>query len=54
MAKLGLWPHIPPDDSLDVQYEAVNPILLDLAEELEIDLWTLDCLWWHVAPASLR
>jgi hypothetical protein len=53
MATLGLWPRDLPEDSLAGQYEAVNPILLELAEKLGIDLWTLDFLWWYVAPSSL-
>jgi hypothetical protein len=54
MAQLGLWPHNLPDDSLASRYEAVNPILLELAAKLGIDLWTLDYLWWYVAPSSLK
>jgi hypothetical protein len=53
MAKLGLWPDGLREASLAGQYEAVNPILLELAETLGIDLWTLDYLWWYVAPSSV-
>ena len=49
MARLGIWPPDLPEDSLAAQYEAVNPIVLDLAKTLGIDVWTLDYLWWYVA-----
>jgi len=52
MAKLGLWPSTLPEDSLADQYVAVNPIQLELASQLGIDLWTFDYLWWYVAPPA--
>jgi hypothetical protein len=53
MAKLVLWPqHNLAEDSLASQSEAVNLILLELAKMLEIDLWTLDYLWWYVAASG--
>ncbi len=51
MTKLGLWPRGLSDASLAVQYETINPVLLELARRLDIDLWTLDELWWHLAPS---
>jgi hypothetical protein len=56
MVKLGLWPRNLPNHqfaSFPDQYESVNPIQLELALQLGIDLWTLDYLWWYVAlPAA--
>jgi hypothetical protein len=34
-------------------YRAINQVLVHLAEELEIDLWTLDLLWEDVARRSI-
>lgn len=41
---LGLWPSFR-KESEGQQYEAMNAVLLQLAGELGIDLWTLDILW---------
>ena len=52
MDRLGLWPGQVNEDSLADVFLAVNPIFLALASRLEIDLWTLDYLWWYLAPPS--
>lgn len=46
MRELGLWPDFPWGTSLGKKYEIVNDLFLRLAADLEIDLWTLDILWW--------
>ncbi|WP_448327717.1 hypothetical protein [Sulfitobacter sp. M13] len=46
MRERGLWPSFQTGSSVGEKYEAVNSVLLKLAEELEVDLWTLDALWW--------
>jgi hypothetical protein len=57
MKKLGLWPRKLSLAPFADRYEAVNPIQLELASQLGIDLWTFDYLWWYVsrstAPPSL-
>ena len=50
MLDLGIWPQLERGADFADKYSAVNAILLDLARELETDLWTLDALWWGVAP----
>lgn len=48
MKKLGLWPEFEYGATIGQKYQRVNGILLELAEELDTDLWTLDALWhWH-------
>lgn len=48
MKRLGLWPEFAYGAPIGEKYEKVNGILLNLAEELDTDLWTLDYLWhWH-------
>jgi len=49
MESLEIWPRGVGEDSLADQYMAVNPIQLELAAQLGLDLWTLDYLWWYVA-----
>jgi hypothetical protein len=46
LKKLGLWPagNKSPGDI----YTAVNSLLNEIANDLGIDLWTLDGLWWHI------
>jgi hypothetical protein len=48
MKKLGLWPEFSTKAAFGEKYEVVNRILLEVSEELRIDLWTLDMLWWRV------
>ncbi len=46
MRDRGIWPTFPHGSSFGKKYEIINLALLDLAEELGVDLWTLDALWW--------
>lgn len=48
MAQLGLWPEFDRGASFSERYLTINKILTGLAQELGIDLWTLDSLWWRV------
>lgn len=46
LRSLGLWPAFARGASTGEKYVAVNRVLLALTRKLEIDLWTLDALWW--------
>ena len=46
---LGLWPEIADSTVFSRKYTTVNRLLLGVAAELQVDLWTLDALWWRVA-----
>jgi hypothetical protein len=50
METLGIWPGNVREDSFADQYIAVNPMQLELASQLGLDLWTFDYLWWYMAP----
>ncbi len=54
MEALGLWPQTDRGADFAERYEAVNRVLVEVAEELAIDLWTLDMLWWRVCPHMVR
>jgi hypothetical protein len=45
---LSLWPRFEHGESLGSRYIKVNEILTRLVSDLQIDLWTLDILWWHI------
>jgi hypothetical protein len=47
LVDLGIWPEFERGASFGARYCRVNEILLALANALEIDLWTLDALWWQ-------
>ena len=47
LKRVGLWPDVARSAPFSEQYFKVNELLLDLAKELGIDLWTLDALWWR-------
>lgn len=47
MRERGLWPTFPRGASDGRKYEIINSVLLSLADDLGIDLWTLDALWWQ-------
>ncbi len=46
MVRLGIWPEFVRGISFGNWYVKVNQILLQLRDELQTDLWTLDALWW--------
>lgn len=52
MEALGIWPRHLQDASFGDQYVAVNPIQLELASQLGLDLWTFDYLWWYIAKSA--
>lgn len=53
MKRLGIWPELGRGESFGARYAKVNQVLLKLRDELDIDLWTLDYLWWHLDERSL-
>jgi hypothetical protein len=48
MKTVGVWPPIKTTAPFSEKYLAINEILLELSVRLELDLWTLDGLWWGV------
>lgn len=44
---LELWPGFMRGESFGKKYTRINQILLQLAETLQVDLWTLDAVWWE-------
>lgn len=46
MEALSLWPAFERGASFGQRYAKVNDVLLELAQELGTDSWTLDGLWW--------
>ncbi|HQH70945.1 MAG TPA: endonuclease NucS [bacterium] len=48
MKQLGIWPAFDRGESFGKRYAKVNEILLQLRDALQIDLWTLDALWWFL------
>lgn len=49
LVNLGLMPDWPRGASFGVRYNAINAVLNELARELEVDLWTLDTIWWYLS-----
>lgn len=47
MKALGLWPELPSALPFGNRYERVNAVLLEVATAADVDLWTLDALWWR-------
>lgn len=48
MKRLGIWPSFDRGESFGNRYVKVNQTLLQLRDTLQIDLWTLDALWWYL------
>jgi hypothetical protein len=48
MKRLGIWPNFNRSESFGIRYVKVNQILLQIRDTLQIDLWTLDALWWFL------
>lgn len=51
---LDLWPNFDRGISIGKRYSEINKILLQLAKELNTDLWTLDALWWNLQPEPIE
>lgn len=51
LRKIGLWPAFDKNVNFADKYYEANCLLNCLAAELEIDLWTLDAVWWAL-PAD--
>lgn len=51
---LGLWPHFERGSSMGQRYELLNQVLVELAQDLEVDLWTLDSLLWEMANEPIE
>jgi hypothetical protein len=49
LVDLDLMPDWPRGASFGVRYAAINAVLNELARELEVDLWTLDTIWWYLS-----
>lgn len=45
---LDIFPEFERGESFGDRYVRINEVLNQLARELEIDLWTLDALWWQL------
>jgi hypothetical protein len=52
LTKLGIFPEFDRGASFGARYGQINAILRKLADSLDIDLWTLDSLWWQFAHGS--
>jgi len=52
MLRLGIFPSKRRGASLGERYLEVNRLLKALAKALNVDLWTLDALWWVVLDES--
>lgn len=49
LVELDLLPEWPRGATFGVRYAAINAVLNELARELEVDLWTLDTIWWYLS-----
>lgn len=53
LKKMDLWPGFERRDGLGRRYLEINELLVSLAHDLEIDLWTLDgLLWAYLVPGE--
>ncbi len=48
LLELGLLPQTARGASFGERYAAVNEVLLHLAAALDVDLWSLDAVWWFL------
>lgn len=42
----GLWPTFPRGSTSGQKYQRINDVLVEVASDHHVDLWTLDALWW--------
>ena len=52
LTELGLMPTFDRGAKFGERYAAINEVLNAVARELDVDLWTLDALWWKLDEAD--
>jgi hypothetical protein len=52
LKELELWPDFDRGVDFATKYTEVNKILLDISQQLGVDLWTLDTLWWRAGDVT--
>lgn len=52
MKQLGMWPTFERGDSFGTRYAKVNEVLLQVSNALEMDLWSLDALWYFLEESG--
>lgn len=52
LVELGLLPEWPRGASFGERYALINEVLIELARTLDVDLWTLDTIWWNLLPGN--
>lgn len=52
LVELGLMPKFDRGARFGERYSAINQVLQSLAAALDVDLWTLDAMWWMLRPAD--
>jgi hypothetical protein len=52
LAQLGIYPTFERGESFGARYAKINGILHEIAAALQVDLWTLDALWWLVVQGD--
>ena len=48
MNKAGVFPELPKGVSFAEKYLAVNHVLREIKNQLSLDFWDLDMLWWNI------
>lgn len=48
LRQLEIWPQFVKGDGTGIRYEKINDLLFRLSNDLGVDLWTLDALWWFI------
>jgi len=48
LRQMGIWPEFDRNTTLGQRYAIINDLLRKLSDELEVDLWTLDALFWGI------
>lgn len=52
LVQLELWPIFQRGMTFGEQYTSINDVLIRLSGALDIDLWTLDALFWHLGRSG--
>jgi len=48
LRQMGIWPEFDRSMTLGKRYDIINDLLRKLSDELGVDLWTLDALFWGI------
>ncbi|MBP6965140.1 MAG: DUF1016 family protein [Armatimonadetes bacterium] len=53
LKQIGLWPAFDRGATVGAKYSRINDLIKRISADLELDLWTLDAVWWALVQPEV-